>query len=390
MLTSDFLPDIGGIASHIFYLSQAMMRSGHRVAVVHVMEKDGVTGLRQTYIAGVPVLEVAYRRPRTVVGRQIRFVRAAGEGVVAARTLFGRVDVIHQHDNRPSFLPDGTGWRPKRDAPLWIWTNHSSWFLRAYDSVVLRQVVRLLHRSVNGIITVSSEIHKKTRHLFPRTYTTFIPNGVDTSLFHPERDVRRDELGLDPDAFVVLCPRRMVPKNGVIYLAQAVEMVLRELPEENIQFVFLGDAPASNTDAAYASRVKAVLAPFAKTGRVVFLGNVPWYRMPEVNAAADLIVIPSLIEAVSLSALEAMATARPVVATNIGGLRDVIRHGENGILVKPGCPDKLAGAIVELYRNAGLRVQIRQQGLETVRLGFTWDVIAKRTVDFYDQCRELG
>lgn len=390
MLTSDFLPNIGGIASHIFYLSQAMMRLGHRVTVVHVMEKDGVPGLRHTHVAGVPVVEVSCRRPGTVVGRQIAFVRAAGEGVAAARALLGRVDVIHQHDNRPSFLPDGTGWGSKKGAPPWIWTNHSSWFLKAYRSAVLRQVVRLLHGSVNGIITVSSEIHEKTRRLFPRTPTTFIPNGVDTSLFHPDRDVRREALGLDGEAFVVLCPRRMVPKNGVIYLARAVGKVLRELPEANIQFVFLGDAPASNTDAAYVSRIKAVLAPFAKTGRVVFLGNVPWYRMPEVNAAADLIVIPSLIEAVSLSALEAMAMARSVVATNIGGLRDVIRHGENGILVEPARPDELAGAIVELYRNAGLRARIGRRGLETVRRGFTWDVIAKRTVDFYDRCRGLG
>lgn len=389
MLTSDFLPNIGGIASHIFYLSQAMISLGHRVTVVHVVERDGQPSLRQTQVSGVPVVEVAHRCPRTVVGRQVAFIRAAREGMYLARELLGHVDVIHQHDNRPSFLPDVRRWRGKNESLRWIWTNHSSWFLKAYRSVMLRQVVRLLHGSVDGIITVSSEIHEKTRRLFPQIPATFIPNGVDTSVFNPDRDVDREELGLDRDAFVVLCPRRMVPKNGVIYLAQAVEKVMRRLPDENIQFVFLGDAPARNTDSAYVRRVKALLAPFQRAGRVVFLGNVPWHKMPDVNAVADLVVIPSLIEAVSLSALEAMATGKAVVATKIGGLRDVIRHGENGILVEPASPGELADAIVDLYMNGSLRTQIGQRGLQTALSGFTWDSIARRTVDFYERCRAL-
>lgn len=390
MLTSDFFPNIGGIASHIFYLSRALIDFGHHVIVVHVhaTDKDEGPYLNHTHVANVPVVEVMYRRSSTVVGRQISFIYAAGLGINMARKLLGRIDIIHHHDMHPSFIPNMRKWR--NEGLRWVWTNHSSQFLTAYQSLVLRKVIQVFHYSVDGIISVSSEIHEKTRRLFPRKLAAFIPNGVDISIFSPARKVQREKLGLDKDAFVVLCPRRMVPKNGVIYLAQAIEIVLRTLQGERIQFVFLGSDPACNTDAAYIRQVKAVLSPLQRIGRVVFLGNVPWYQMADVNAAADLVVIPSLIEAVSLSALEAMASAKPVIATNIGGLRDLINHRENGILVDPASPQQLAHAIVELFKDSHLRTKIAEGGLATVRNSFTWEVIARRTLEFYQQCGITG
>jgi glycosyltransferase involved in cell wall biosynthesis len=101
---------------------------------------------------------------------------------------------------------------------------------------------------------------------------------------------------------------------------------------------------------------------------------IPYYQ------SADLVVIPSLMEAVSLAALESMACGTPVISTNVGGMPEIIQEGKTGYLVNPGHPDELVEAIRRIY-NEPEKATISEEALNMVRRQYDWSVIAQATED---------
>lgn len=386
MVTADYLPNIGGLASHVFYLSKALNDVGVQAVVLHPVEGHRFAiELGDDY--GVPVLRVRYPRQRRRLLRAVARARAVVSGLYRVARAFGRFDLIHQHD----YMTSTPGAIIGSFKVPWVWTNHTSTFLMDLHSRAKRQLVRWAYSRVRGIVAVSKELQDKTLLLWPKKAVTYIPNGVDVDRFRPDVPVNREVFGLADSDFVVLCPRRIVPKNGVVFLAKAVSIALRLRSDAPLRFVFLGSEPCSNTDPKYIEQVKSMLAVHHREGRVIYLGNVPPHRMPEVNALADVVVVPSLVEAVSLSALEAMATGKAVVATCVGGLPEVVRDGETGLLVPPASPEDLAKSIIRLYDDRALRERIAKRGHLLVRERYTWRTVAERTAGFYAelQSREV-
>ena len=384
MISSDYLPNIGGIASHIYYLSKHLIKLGLAVSVVRPMSIDATNGaadlqnVAQEH-ADVPVFVAPYRESRNKLKRVVSRTSATIRAIKQASSVSFKPYIVHQHDYLTSlpasFLRSFTA--------KWVWTNHTSQFLGDLASPKKRMKVRLVHSRVNGIISVSREIHEATKELWPQKIAQYIPNGVDTTIFHPDVQGDRRKWGLQYDDFVILCPRRMVEKNGVIYLAQAVSSIVSSLPNVSVKFLFLGNIKASNTDEVYIYSVIETLRPYINKN-VVLLGNIPPSLMPEVIALADVVVMPSLVEAVSLSALEAMAMRKPVIATNVGGLPEIVHPWQTGLLVPSKSPEALAKAIMTLYEDRALRVKIGESALELARKQYSWQTIAEQTLDFYE------
>jgi glycosyltransferase involved in cell wall biosynthesis len=173
-------------------------------------------------------------------------------------------------------------------------------------------------------------------------------NFVDVDEFSPEgeRSHNRERFNLPEDKFLILCPRRLVRKCGVIYAAQAAKG-LRERLGKGFVLVYTGEGTERE-------RITRYVEDNDLLGNVVLLGNIPHESMPTLYRAADAVVIPSVTvgverEATSISALEAMASGVPVVASDIGGLRELISTQENGYLV----PERDVHALAEaLFRIA--------------------------------------
>lgn len=384
MLTSDYLPNIGGIASHVYYLSKTLSAKGVRISIV-----NPVPGAHFAIEAAqdpdhLLLYRVRYKRHRTRAGRLWERSLAIAHALRCVEREYP-LDIIHQHDYLSSVL----GVRLYRGSAKWVWTNHSSMFLDDWNKKMKRVLVSALYHGLSGIIGVSEELHRKSREMFNDTLRCiYIPNGVDTTVFYPmtNTDAIRIKYGIDPDEFVVLCPRRCVEKNGVIHLAHAINIILeRHESLRKWKFVLLGTDVATNTDETYILKIRELLRAAHEQGVVMYLGNVPPSHMPLVNAMADVVVIPSLVEAVSLSALEALATRKPVIATNVGGLPSVIRHGQTGYLVEPGNAQSIAEALVELASCDGLREALAEGGYHLVRDKFTWGHVADATLEFYNR-----
>lgn len=380
MVSNDYLPNIGGLAAHIYFLSRALQRFGHEVLVIKPVPGSEY-GIEKVADADITTFQIRYPenkgKIRHIIARSIAIVRGLNE----VFEIVGRPDILHQHDHR--FSTFAMQWA-SRNTP-WVWTNHTSSFLRDCDrGWIRRQLIRFSYLGVDGIITASRDRYEKSCALWRDSIVTHIPNGVDSDKFSPERERSRSHFGFEDEEFVVLCPSRMAPVKGVIYMAKAASRLIQRYPDHNWRFVFLGGDPTGEVEKDdYARRVKEELAGEPIEGYVSFVGNLTLEQMPYINACADVIVMPSLMEAVSLSALEGMATLKAVVATNVGGLPQIIHHEETGLLVSPEDPGALADSISRLYRDSKLRHDVAHRARELVVEQYSWEAIARKTVTFY-------
>lgn len=209
--------------------------------------------------------------------------------------------------------------------------------------------------------------------------TRVIPNGVDTSVFHPgNRAEARAQLGLPQDATIVLFSARSAkssPFKGFETLEAALPLIARAAPVPDLLLVALGeDAPDSAVGG-----VPIRFVPFAADPAVV----ARYYQ------AADLYLHPARAENFPLAVLEAMACGTAVIASDTGGIPEIVTDGETGLLFANGDAGALAAAGVSLLRDAEHRSKIGQAGLTRVGREFTIDLQATRYVEWYNELTRL-
>jgi len=167
----------------------------------------------------------------------------------------------------------------------------------------------------------------------------------------------------------------------VSYFIQAALSLLEE-GVRDVRFAVAGDfsGPRSESEEDIVSRLIAE-SPFSD--RFHTLGRIENKDMPALYACSDLVVIPSLMEATSLSAMEAMAAGKPLVSTNVGGLPFLVREGENGFLVPPRQPTELAQAMKRLLDSSDQRIAFGKNGRARVEAELDWTIIARQTKRIY-------
>ncbi len=169
-----------------------------------------------------------------------------------------------------------------------------------------------------------------------------VPCGVDLELFRPvDKAVARRKLKLGPGR-MILFVGRMEPLKGIDNLLQARSR-LKHVP--GLQMLLLG---GDRHSLAEASRLTALANDLGLDGSVLFLGSVRQDLLPYFYSAADACVIPSHYESFSLVALESLACGTPVVATDVGDLKNIIHDGASGYVVPVNDPDELARGIESL------------------------------------------
>ncbi|MFH0785726.1 MAG: glycosyltransferase family 4 protein [Pseudomonadota bacterium] len=355
MISIDYPPVPGGISAHVYELSKALVKAGHRVAVI--TRRHGNESLRSTE-EGWDVYRVTLRYVALVYGLQLRsFVKKLLPDF--------QPDIIHIHGMGP------LEWYNIKDIPL-AYTNHTSGYLKRIKKGGWRRMTMLKNhfRKVDLFLAPSLEL----LHVpFPiRAPQRFIANGVDATKFlrnQEKRQAIRHDLGIDQDDIVAIVTRRLVDKNGVIYLAQATEF----LHNPKIHFIVIGDGPER----------AAVEAEFDRHcgKRALFLGSKSHGEIVDYYSAADFSILPSLMEATSISGLEAMAAGLPLVGTRVGGIPELIKDGINGFLCHPADPADLAKQINTLLAE-DFRI-MGENSRKMVEEQFDWRQIAEKTLAAY-------
>ena len=367
LITADFHPNVGGVAAHVVELGKALVENGHEVHVITLPLGD--ERARLSTLHGMTV-----HRPSIPKGKPLYtwLTRVWLNRFLAAMPL----DVMHVHGLRPVEATAGL------QIPV-VFTNHTSGFLKRIQKGEFeraRLAKRLDH--VAHVLAPSDELVEATTSVGYGGPVEFISNGVDTTRFHPadgESEPAKVKLRSgwtrSDDEVVVLLARRLVEKNGVTVFAEAVTRLENR---DRVRVVFAGDG-------AERGQVERILRDGSMLDRCVFLGNVPNTDMPAIYQAADLSVLPSFMEATSITGLESMATGLPLIGTRVGGIPALINDEESGLLVSPGEPTEIAVAIDRLVADAALRQAMGEAGRQRAVAEFSWLSIAERTVAAYGQ-----
>lgn len=227
-----------------------------------------------------------------------------------------------------------------------------------------------------------------------RTHVGVVRNAVDLNRFHPDpvaRGAFRKELGLSHADRVVGIIGQLTPRKGQLELIRAFAEVALRNPAAVLLVV---GAPIFNRDADYAQRLRETAADLGIANQIRFLGQRN--DVDKIIRALDLLVLNSKAEAFPLAALEGMASGTPVIATSVGGVPELITHGETGWLIKPGDWIALAHAIVNLLRDPALRARIANNGQQLVSSNFTQERFMCELETFYawavgrDRQAEIG
>jgi glycosyltransferase involved in cell wall biosynthesis len=372
LLTSDYFPNIGGMATHAHELARALAGLGHDVHLVNPVYGRGECRVETAHGYTVHRLFIDHHTPRIKHMHYVRAVRAALLELAAERP----VDVLHWHDLTPNCWTTRT---VRSRFPL-VWTNHTSNYLEFFETALGRVKIRAFLHHPDVIIAPSRELHEKsTATGVPAERCYYIPNGVDAATFAPGGSfgVIDKDFGVDPAQPVVICPRRLEPKNGVEFLMRAVPVIRAARPET--QFLIVGGGFPEERE-----RFERMLTEAGQREGVFFTGNVPNDTMPKFYALATVAVLPSLMEATSISGLEAMACGLPLVGTTVGGIPEIIEDGVSGLLVPPRDPERLAAALLRVLEDETLRRSLGVGARQRVEREFAWTQIARRTMAVYD------
>ena len=291
---------------------------------------------------------------------------------LAERMITLKTQVIHAHMFRAEvvavyaadIVKERTGVRP-----LVVSTLHSSRFRSAED----RELLERLTPKIDWLIAVSDAIVKKiVAENRDRTAISRIYNGVDLERFDeaPGRDVVRKEFGITADAPVVAAIGRLEPEKGHPTLIEAWPLVHHHLPTARLLIAGEG-SERDRLEGLAAAHLRSELC----CESVAFLGRRD--DIPAVLAAADVVVQPSYREAQGIAILEALAAGRVVVASNVGGIPEMITDGENGILVPSHDPSALASAILALFTHPDRAEQLAAAGHEMVHAEFCIDYMLR-------------
>ena len=236
---------------------------------------------------------------------------------------------------------------------------------------------RQVGRFVDRYIAVS---HVVERHLIEskriaRSKVVTILNGRDLARFHPptpgESERARAELGVS-DQQVVMVLGRLEQQKGHVFLIEAFRQLAPRWPKLVAFFAGTG---------ALESELKASCEVSGLTDRITFLG----YRndTERLLAAADIVVLPSLFEGLPLVAIEALAMARPFVATDVEGTREIVADSDTGLLVRPADPAALADGIERILIDPALGACLGRRGRALVEQNFDIRQQIAMTVDVY-------
>ena len=263
-----------------------------------------------------------------------------------------------------------------------VLTNHSA-YLYDYDYLLktlghIAIPIRVILSRVNAIIAVSKVAADFIRAFTSSVPIEVIPNAVDINRFNPKgsrmfRDATSD--------FTLLYVGRLVHRKGVHYLIDSMKFIVKEVPKAKL--VIAGDGSLKNI-------LRRRVIDLDLSENVLFMGKVSDDLLPDLYRSADVFVMPSLYgESFGISVLEAMASGLPVIASSVGGIKEVITNNVNGILLESVSPKHIADKVLQLHNDDNLRRRLACEARKSVEENYSWGVIVRRILNVYLKVLDL-
>jgi len=381
-ITWEYPPRIvGGISRHVEDLAKALAKLGHEVSVV-TLEFPGASSYEE--LDGVKI----YRAP-TEIGHPhfltwtLLFNTSIEKRLADIDEDF---DVLHVHDWLTA--PSAISAKHFLHRPL-VATLHSTEYgrstLQSIDSFTIDSWEWWTTYEANRVIvTTYSMRHEVCGHFHaPWEKVWIIPNAVDLSKFQVsvDRNAVRARYNVGPNEKLVLYVGRLVPQKGVEFLIQAVPRIGARFGDA--KFVIVGDGWLRG-------HLESLANQMGQRWRINFTGFIPDSELIALMRSADVLVIPSVYEPFGIVALEGMAAGVPVVASQVGGLAEVVEHDKTGEYVYMRNPESIAWGVERVLNNHGHAAWLVKNGLEAVKRVYSWEAVAKKTTELYEDVIKGG
>lgn len=306
---------------------------------------------------------------------------------------FQGYDVIHSNYWLSGWV--GLAYRKQFGIPL-VHTSHSLGAAKmiasrfTYEPGVRHRVeLEIVRQADELILTTPAEMNllENHYHCLPKQ-ATIVPCGFRASCFWPRDQAQsRHRLGLPSECPIVIYAGRFAQMKGIQLLLEAMVEVTKHTP---CHLVLAGGFESDVRETADSQSAYMKVHQLGLAQATTFLGKVSHQNLAHAYSASDLCVVPSFYESFGLVAVEAQACGIPVVASNVGGLKEVVKHGVGGLLFPVGDKDALAKSILHLLENSSYRRKLGAQAAEFVA-PFTWSQVSREIEQVYVKvCQRRG
>ncbi len=283
------------------------------------------------------------------------------------------IDIAHTHDSSANFY--GGIAAKLAGVKVNINTEHGGIY---FETKQKKLINRLLCHMNDCEICVSESIKKDLADMgLSKKKLRVIPNGIAFDKFDRDVDRRakRNELGIKGTDFVITTVGRLSWEKGQELLLKAAPGIIKKVP--NAKFLIVGDGPLR--------KFLENLAEKEGLGdRVLFMGVRE--DIPEILKTSDCYVLPSKYESFGLTILEAMAAGIPVVATDVGGVSEIVKHGETGLLISVRDSREVAEAVIRSAADISFSRSMAERAREMVRNRYRIEDMVKSHEDLYLNC----
>lgn len=291
-----------------------------------------------------------------------------------------RIQIIHSHGATESFYSRLAGKFLK--IPAIITTYHISieriTDINRFQKNIYKIIDRIGSIFDDKIIAISNAVKKSLvfECWLPMHKIEVIYNGIDSLRFSEDTDGSKiiKELNLTSENKIIGIIARLSHEKSHMVLLKAMKQVIKDVP--NAKLLIVGDGPLRESLTRSVEKMK--LKEFC-----FFLGMRK--DISEIISCLDVAVLSSLTEGLPISLMEAMASGKCVVGTNVGGIPELIYHGENGLLVPPNDPEKLAEACIYLLNNPNIAKKMGEKGRKMAKKGFSSQITIKKIEKIYDE-----
>jgi starch synthase len=395
ILTNEYPPNVyGGAGVHVEYLTRELAGLGHAVHVLSFGDQDEAAGTLR--VEGVqPPVELKGQDPR-----HTKLFATLLQDLAMSAKMSG-IDVVHCHTWYTHFA--GCLVKQLQSVPLVLTTHslepHRPWKVEQLGTAyhVSTWVERTAYQNADGVVAVSQAMKRDVHDLYgvPHHRIRVIHNGIDLEQYRPTFNADRlREYGIDPDVPLVLFVGRITRQKGIIHLVNAIRFF-----HPGAQVVLCAGAP--DTPEIAAEMDAAVERARNESGhKIVWIREMlAKEKVITLYTHAAIFVCPSVYEPFGIINLEAMACETPVVASAVGGIPEVVEHGETGLLVAPETisateveprhPEQfsrdLGAAVNVLLDDPALRQSMARKARARVEREFSWTSIARQTAAFYEE-----
>lgn len=365
---------LGGIMKHVYYLSKSLSKQDNEITIITTKSPQH-HNLSEVDI-GVDIIRVkadAFLYSSPIAIRVLKYLDPS------------KYDVIHAHTPTPP-VADLAAWRNIRKRTLFVLTYHNdvekegvfgSFISKVYNNTfghfLLKQSDVII--ATTKSYALSSPLLKKYLHK-----VTVIPNGIDIEMFHPYLNAHsiKKKYQLDDDSKIVVFVGKLDHYKGCDFLIRAFAAAAQKIP--SVFLIIVGKGPLEKG-------LKHLSEKLCMQNRVIFVGFVSDISLPLYYQACDLFVLPSISssEGFGLVQLEAMACGKPVICTNIPGVKEVDEQEVASIHVPPKNSEALANAIIKLLEDEKLARKMGENGRKLVEKKYTWEKIAEETEKVYHE-----